>query len=298
MVANRNRPPDPTKPPEPKDCPLIDPSEVPAFLRHHYHAWNLQVTLHELFGHGTGKLLTQDSSGGCNFDPEDPPLNPLTGKPVSTWYKAGQTWTSVFGSLATSMEECRAECVGAYLITEKPLLALFGFDYNSEITPDEIIYSAYLQLGILGLRALESYIVEDQKWGQAHDRGHFARLQVLLGAGDNFMTLNSDFETKGITVHVDRSKIISHGKKALTEMLLKLHIYRCTADIHAGKEYFEALTAVDEKWLRIREIVLANQIPGKLFVQANTFLKDGVVEVKEYAPTVDGIIQSWAERDI
>jgi len=36
------------------------------------------------------------------------------------------------------------------LITEKPLLALFGFRSDSEIIPDGIVYNAYLQLGILG----------------------------------------------------------------------------------------------------------------------------------------------------
>jgi hypothetical protein len=39
-----------------------------------------------------------------NFDHENPPISPLTGKPVTTWYKPGQTWGSVFGGLAGAYE--------------------------------------------------------------------------------------------------------------------------------------------------------------------------------------------------
>jgi hypothetical protein len=50
----------------------------------------------------------------------------LTGKPISTWYELGQTRGSVFGGLAGSMEESRAECTVLWLAAEKELLKIFG----------------------------------------------------------------------------------------------------------------------------------------------------------------------------
>jgi dipeptidyl-peptidase-3 len=118
-------------------CPFVDPSEAGTFQKHRYPAYYWWVVLHELLGHGTGKLLAQDAKGQFNFDIHDPPLNPLTGKPIDSWYKPGQTWTGQFGDLATTVDECRAELVGAYLMDDLELLALLGFTDDSEITADD-----------------------------------------------------------------------------------------------------------------------------------------------------------------
>lgn len=50
-----------------------------------YKAWDnrafeLQVALHELLGHGSGKVLTEKEDGSCNF--VQGVINPLTGEPV------------------------------------------------------------------------------------------------------------------------------------------------------------------------------------------------------------------------
>jgi len=55
-------------------------------------------------GHGCGKLLQETAEGEYNFDQKNPPISPLTDKPVTTWYKPGQTWGSVFGGLAGAYE--------------------------------------------------------------------------------------------------------------------------------------------------------------------------------------------------
>jgi dipeptidyl-peptidase-3 len=73
-------------------------------------AFEVQVGIHELLGHGTGKLLQETEPGKFNFDVKSPPISPITNKPVSTYYKPGQTWSSVFGTVAASYEEARAEC--------------------------------------------------------------------------------------------------------------------------------------------------------------------------------------------
>jgi dipeptidyl-peptidase-3 len=111
----------------------LDLSEVSSFLKHREHAFYLWVVFHELLGHGTGKLLIENQSGGFNFNAKNPPTNPLTGNPIDSWYRYGQTWTGIFGDIATTVDECRAECVGAYLLSDMELLAMFGYTDETEI---------------------------------------------------------------------------------------------------------------------------------------------------------------------
>jgi len=112
----------------------LNPSEVSKFLKHREHAFYLWVVFHELLGHGTGKLLVESHSSEFNFDSKNAPINPLTGNPVDSWYKQGQTWTGLFGDIATTVDECRAECVGAYLLSDMELLAMFGYTDDTEVT--------------------------------------------------------------------------------------------------------------------------------------------------------------------
>jgi dipeptidyl-peptidase III len=120
-----------------QSCPFIDDHEVETFQKHKYAAYYWWVVLHELLGHGTGRMMVEHSPGEFNFDVTNPPINPLTGEPIDSWYKPGQTWTGQFGDLATTVDECRAELVGAYLMDEPELLSLFGYNERSEITPEE-----------------------------------------------------------------------------------------------------------------------------------------------------------------
>ena len=121
-------------------CPFIDPSEVEAFNKHKGPAYYWWVVLHELFGHGTGKMMIEESSGKYNFNHDRPPTNPLTGKPINSWYKPGETWTGKFGDIATSVDECRAELVGACLMDDEELLNFFGFNERTDITAEESMF--------------------------------------------------------------------------------------------------------------------------------------------------------------
>ncbi|SPQ20354.1 14d01ecd-4b10-4b08-8e49-fad5338ec7f3 [Thermothielavioides terrestris] len=279
-----------------KQYPFIDPAEAETFAKHKFPAYYWWVVLHEILGHGTGRMLVESAEGKYSFDINNPPINPLTGAPITSWYKPGQTWTGQFGDLATTVDECRAELVGAYLMDDPEVLALLGLTEDSEIRAEDLAYNLYQQLGVDGLRGLANFNVDSGKWGQAHSRAHFAILQCLLRNGDGVITVIHDKASRSLTVRVDRSKIRTHGKPALGTMLLRLHMYRCTADVAACRAYYEDLSRVDEEHLAWREAVLANKPPPLVFVQANTFLEGDRVVLKEYEPTVEGVIQSWAER--
>ncbi|KAH8813356.1 peptidase family M49-domain-containing protein [Xylogone sp. PMI_703] len=278
--------------------PFLDPSETETFQNHKFPAYYWWVVLHELFGHGTGKMMVEESVDKFNFDIKYPPVDPTTGKPITSWYKPGQTWTGQFADLATTIDECRAELVGAYLMDDEELLSLIGFTDDSEISADDLLYNLYLQLGIDGLRGLQNFNLETQTWGQAHSRAHFAMLKCLLNDGGGFLTIECNPAEQKLIVRVDRSKILTHGKPALGGMLLKLHMYRCTADVAGCRSYYENLSRVDNIHLQWRDIVLSKNIPKWVFVQANTFVEGEKVILKEYEPTVEGVIQSWIERKV
>lgn len=109
-----------------------------------------------------------------------------------------------------------------------------------------------------------------------------------------------DCNTKdlNLTVKVNRSRILPDGKSSLGRMLLRLHTYRCTADIKNCRGFYENLSWVNQEALDWRNVVLAKKDPPSAFCHANTFIDDGRVKLKEYNSTAMGIIQSWAERDL
>ncbi len=88
-----------------EDQGLYDELEIKAF--------EVQVGIHELLGHGTGKLFQQDSNGQLNFP--DTLLNPVTGEKIKSWYQSGETYDSKFQSFASTMEVLLSIYLSIYL---------------------------------------------------------------------------------------------------------------------------------------------------------------------------------------
>ncbi|KAL9055190.1 MAG: hypothetical protein Q9162_003683 [Coniocarpon cinnabarinum] len=285
--------------------PFIHPSDLEVYKAYRDPAFEVQVGLHELLGHGCGKLLQETSPGSYNFDHANPPTNPLTSKPIDKWYKPGQTWGSIFGALAGPYEECRAECVAMALCCDWDILRIFGFDNKGDTDPghsneaSDVLFASYLSMARAGVAALEFWDPYSKKWGQPHMQARFSILRTFLDAGGGFCTLSYSDENHphDLTVRIDRSKIISHGRPATEDYLTKLQVYKATADFEAGKRMFDELTDVSE-WMRekVRPVVLSKKQPRKVFVQANTVLEGGQVVLKEYESTPEGMVKSWAER--
>ncbi len=58
----------------------------------------MNVALHEVYGHGTGKLLTKDAVTGALNYPLDL-INPLTGRLIENPYLSTETTNQRFGSI-------------------------------------------------------------------------------------------------------------------------------------------------------------------------------------------------------
>ncbi|KAK3329182.1 peptidase family M49-domain-containing protein [Apodospora peruviana] len=257
-----------------------------------FHAYYWWVVLHELLGHGTGRMMVETEEGKYNFDIENLRINSITEQPIASCYKPGQTWTGQFGDLSTTVDECRAELVGAYLMDDVELLQLSGFTETSDIRAVDLTYNVYQQLGVDGLRGLSNFNVDTGKWGQAHSQAHCAILKCLLLDGGGCVSVSHDKAQQTLTIRVDRAKVSTHGKPALGRMLLQLHMFRCTADGEGCRAYSRELSKVEGEYVEWRQTALATKPPPLIFAQANTFLEAETVVLKE------GVIQSWAERGV
>uniref|UniRef100_A0A9J8DKW2 Dipeptidyl peptidase 3 n=1 Tax=Cyprinus carpio carpio TaxID=630221 RepID=A0A9J8DKW2_CYPCA len=262
-------------------------------------SFEVQVGLHELLGHGSGKLFVQDDKGKYNFD-QTAVRNPETGELISSWYKGSETWDSKFSTIASSYEECRAECVGLYLCLNKQVLSIFGHEGEDA---EEVVYVNWLNMVRAGLLGLEFYTPESKSWRQAHMQARFVILRVLLEAGEGLVGLRECTGADGrpdAVITLDRSKIYTVGKSAIQRFLCKLQVHKSTADVEGGRALYEGYSAVTadgtHNFLRLRETVLLRKEARKMFVQANTYIKGDAVELVEYEGSAAGLIQSFVER--
>lgn len=259
-----------------KNLPFLRQEDAEVYSLHRARALEVQVALHELLGHGSGRYLRCDN-GVKNFT--EGLVNPITGKPV-TYYSDAMTFQSVFKSLGSSLEECRAETVGLTLVHHPKVVEILG------ITPDEQ-YISWLQLLRQAVVGCKFYNPETKTWGQAHCRARFAILKTLENAGV--------VKIEGKCVHLERSEV-EKGLAALNDLLLKLQVARATADVAYAEEFFVPLTVMDDGDLRLRQLVIEENIQREGYIQCNTVLKGGVVELKEYEASVEGLIESYLDR--
>uniref|UniRef100_UPI00358F8C65 dipeptidyl peptidase 3 n=1 Tax=Myxine glutinosa TaxID=7769 RepID=UPI00358F8C65 len=262
-------------------------------------SFDVQVGLHELLGHGSGKLLSEDENRKLNFD-KDAALNPETGKKVTSWYKAGETYDGKFGSVASTYEECRAESVGLYLCLNTKVLRIFGHEGQQA---QDVCFINWLHMARAGVQALEYYTPETTTWRQAHMQARFVILRVLLEAGQGLVMLQHIDGSDGrpdAVVTVDKSKISTIGKEAIGAFLLKLQWYKSTADVEQGTRFYERYCTVTddtpERFLTLQKTVLMRKVPRKLIVLPNTTIGDGDVKLVEYKGSASGMVQSFTER--
>jgi dipeptidyl-peptidase-3 len=254
-------------------------------------AFEVQVGLHELLGHGSGKLLQTLDESNTTFNFDKNTINPLTGQPVTTWYKFGETWSGKFGSISSSWEECRAEAVGIYLCVKDEVQKIFGYEGQAA---EDIIYINWLNMVRAGLLGLEFYSPENKQWNQAHMHARHAILRVLLNAGEGLLTLED--KENDVILKLDRTKIKTVGVKAIHRFLLELSILKSVADKDSAQRLFDSLTHVDETWNKRRNIVMEQKRPRQVFVQSHTELDGDSVKLTSFEASEIGMVKSFMTR--
>ena len=285
-------------------------------------AFELQVGLHELLGHGSGKMFIEAPDGSRNFPAGT--IDPTTGAPVASFYMPGETWDSVFSSDASALEECRAEAVGLVLSAAPTALAVFGYAAPAGGDVADVTYVNWLWMARSGLVSLQMF-TPGVGWGQAHSRARYAILNVLLRAGvatlsEGATALNADdIEAghvaegdAGVHVRLDRSLILSVGVPAVNAFLVQLQAAKATANVAAARALFEPLTTVPLSWLPLRALVIAKRAPRAMMLQPVLSLASstelgptaeaadravvGGVCLRSFPATIAGLINAFVAR--
>ncbi|KAL0270365.1 UNVERIFIED_CONTAM: hypothetical protein PYX00_007798 [Menopon gallinae] len=282
--------------PKEKKISFLSPEDQELIKEYRTKSFEVQVGLHELLGHGSGKLFRMDANGELNFDIVSV-VNPLTGEDVKMWYGPNETYDSKFTVISSSYEECRAEAVGLYLSLNPEVLQIFGYEGREA---EKLVYTNWLSMmwNVIA-NGPDSYCAEKKVWLQAHAQARYVLLRVLMEAGEGLITVTETDPGKDLLLSLDRTKIYTVGKKAIADFLLKLQVYKSTGDIKSAEAMYRAYSEVPEKgspWANWRKIAFLHMKPRRMFLQANTVLKDGEVILKRYEPSFTGIIQSWMDR--
>ncbi|KAF7487756.1 Dipeptidyl peptidase 3 [Sarcoptes scabiei] len=264
-------------------------------------AFEIIVGLHELLGHGSGKLLKSTADGKLNFDPSQA-IDPIEKNQISCWYNHNETYDSKFGPISSAYEECRAECVGLYLSTNKKVLKIFGFEEEEKIC--RVVYAAWLQMIQKGIQSLKMYNPTTKKWLQAHSQARYVIMRVLLSSAKPIAKISyiPKSEIDGdpdllIDFFKDLKLIENYGLDAVGNFLLRLQIYKSTGDIANASKLFAHYSAVDDDlenpYLKFREIVMARKKPRPIFIQSATKVIDSKVMLKTFEPNLEGLIESF-----
>jgi len=262
-------------------------------------SFDVQVALHELLGHGSGKIFMEGQDGNLNFDQEKmrAAISEEYGPeftPDVFWYKPGQTWDSLFLDMASPMEECRAEAVGIYLCLIPEIGKIFGHENESL---EEVIYVNWLSMARKGVEGLLMYSPDTQKFRQAHMHARHVLLRVMIEAGlVEVLEITGTDGKPDIQVKMDRKSIGSVGKKCIGDFLRKLQVIKATANIDEGRNLFKKYNTITDKWLKLRQIVVDRKKPRMVWCQGNTKVDSDTVSYESYPATPFGIISSFQNR--
>lgn len=289
-----------------KPVTLIGAEDQELFKKLKGESFEVQVGVHELLGHGSGALFHQNTPEATKLV-ADSASNPITGGAVTgPFYAPGSTYDSTFGKLASPMEECRAECSGIFLSLEPSVLEVFGHENAASVASaapggvHDITYINWLLMVKAGLAGLEFFTPETQAWRQAHMNARYVILRVLLEAGSGLVELRKKTGADGepdVEARIDRSLILTVGKKAIGDFLMKLQVYRSLGDFAGGSAMFKSYSEVPEDMLELRKIVMARKEPRKLLVQPHMYTTaEGSVELRQFDQSTAGMIESFAAR--
>jgi dipeptidyl-peptidase-3 len=258
-------------------------------------AYNLHVALHELIGHGSGKLFFEDENGKLNYDPETT-FNLLTGEKVTSHYKHGETWNEKFGRISCSFEECRADVCGLYLGFEPKAYEIFGFTKDNIVDALSANVLSHLRKAVIGLKLFN---VENNKWGQAHVQGAFVFMTYMLRNQDpknKVVDIMMSAEEDDFVFVVNRGQLATQGRKLIGDLLKHLQQYKSTADSKSGEAFYNDHSQVSDFFLKIRKIVIANQKPRRLDMYYMMENEDKKIVEKKVAPNYKNLVSTFSSH--
>jgi dipeptidyl-peptidase-3 len=229
--------------------PFLTETQLPALIENFGYGCAFNVATHELYGHGSGKLLKKvDVERGV---PDL--LNP--GRQVQTYYEEGENYQDVFGGFGQAFEECRAETTSLHLTFKDSVLELYGVPPEKRVS-----FKVCETLAMLhsGMKSLVCYIPDIWQWKQAHAQARFAILRAILFWGRGAASVKA--VDGSFKLYIDPENF--DGVIDAVELLLKhLNYYKAIRAPEQAKEFFGSLTSLDDFWLSVREKAQTLRLP-------------------------------------
>ena len=255
-----------------------------------------KTALHELFGHGSGKLFKKDEKGDFNFD-KDKVINPLTKEKINSYYLPGETYESKFSSICRALEEGRADFVALYLVYDKKAQNIFGF---TEEEYEDVIYMMWLIEFISGISGVGYY--KNENWDSPYSLGRFMFLNFIFQNQEfkkEIILFNIDDKNQKFRITLNKTNLMKYGKDLISKLLMNIHISKCIGDVESGKNLIKKYAMVDDYMAYIYDMIpFTKNIEKQMNLDLIMDEKDGKKEIKidEYPSTPLGFIKSVVDR--
>jgi dipeptidyl-peptidase-3 len=243
--------------PTPQKLTFMQEEAIPDFIRLSGTTQILHVALHELYGHGSGKLLKAEDVVGKNIPDL---LSP--GKIVETYWAEGETFQTVFGGWGPAFEECRAETTALHLACKPEIQEMYGVPPE-----DRFKFKVVATLGMVhaAIKTLMYYNPDAGKWTQAHSRARFAILRAVLQWGDGALEVKKIGDRFRLVL--DESKF-DRVEYAIEQLLKHLNYYKGARLADQGNQFFTEITSLDAFWLEVRQQAIALKLPRGITIGA------------------------------
>ena len=236
-----------------------------------------KTALHELLGHGSGKLFKINKNGEYNFDKEKL-INPLTKEKINSWYLPDETYETKFKAICRSLEEGRADYIALYLVFDKKAQQIFGFN---EEEYEDVIYNMWLDQFIGGITGIGFYY--DHKWNNPYNQERFIFVNYILkkqNPNKKIFSFDIDKINYSFKLIINKNNLIEYGKNIVSELLKIIHISKCIGDFETAKRFFNEYGDVS---VELENIYYMIKWPKN-------------IKINEYPSTPIGFIKSVVDR--
>lgn len=255
-----------------------------------------KTALHELLGHGSGKLFKINKSGEYNFNKEKA-INPLTKEKINSWYLIDETYETRFKTISRSLEEGRADYIALYLVFDKKAQNIFEF---KEEEYEDVIYNMWLHQFIGGITGIGFYY--DNKWNNPYCQEKFIFLNyVLKNQNPNKKILSFDVDEINdcFKIFINKKNLIECGKNIVSGLLMTIHISKCIGDVETATNFFNKYGEVSYDLKKIYYMIKWPKVIKKqMHIDLKIIEKDGkqTIKINEYPSTPIGFIKSVVDR--
>ena len=256
----------------------------------------------EILGHTSGKLLRiiSDENGDKKFNFNPDCINPLTNEKINKYYNKNESFEERFTSLSNILEECRSIVITFFFSSNELIIDLFKESDCDSKDITYVIWLLYFRESILGLT---SYNLENKKWGNyKNEAGWIITNYILKKQKENEEIIKIKIDEKeedSIHVTISKNMIFFSSNEIILELMRKLQIWKCIGDLDSVKNFIEEYSVVDEKNLKIKNIIdkTKNDAQSELYLYHNLVQnEDGLIKYKVYQKNFEGIIESNIDR--